>query len=151
MTVRQKGWLFMGAFLVLILIVFIVTQIIANKQDEIANKKFNEYVGKVQFKGKVINTKIFKYGGKDYFMMCVQLDYSNFKEFYVLNDYCFLKIKNNIATFSGGVLNEVPKYVEININNSRIERFHYSDGSTDDYGLSLANYGLTKDDMNVCN
>ena len=83
--------------------------------------------------------------------MCIQLDYSNVKEFYILNDYCFLKIKNNVATMTGGVLNAMPKYVEVNIGHSGIQKYIYADGTADDFGLSLANYELTKDDMNVCN
>jgi hypothetical protein len=154
MTIQQKGLIFIGLFITILLLVFIITTISANRDDELRDRKLNEYVGKVQFKGKVIHSKIYQYSGKDYFMICVQLDYSNFKEYYVLNDYCFFKIKNNIATMAVGVFNPnygIPKYVEVNIANSGVEKFVYANGTANDFGLSLANWGLTKDDMNVCN
>jgi len=154
MTVRQKGFLFLGVFFTIFLLIIVFTLVSDHKEAELGDKKYNEYVGKVQFKGKVVNSRIFKYGGKPYLMVCVQLDYSNYKEYYVLNDYCFLRIKNNIATMAVGFFNSdngIPKYVEVNIKNNRIEKFTQADGTIDTVGLNLANYGLTRDDMNTCN
>jgi hypothetical protein len=154
MTIQQRGLIFIGLLLITMLLIFIITSISDHKEMELSDRKYNEYVGKVQFKGKVIHSKIYQFGGRPYFIICVQLDYSNFKDYYVVNDYCFFKIKNNIATMTGGFFNTnygIPKYVEVNIANSGNERFKHADGSFNDVGLSLANYGLTKDDMNVCN
>lgn len=154
MTTQQKGFLLIGGMLTIMLVVFIVTTILSNRDSALEARKFKEYVGKVQFKGKVINSKIYKYSGKDYLMLCIQLDYSNFKEYYVLNDYCFFKIKNNIATMAVGVFNPdegMPKYVEVNLRGNGSEKLIYANGTVDDVGLSLANYGLTKGDMNNCN
>ena len=87
-------------------------------------------------------------------MVCVKLDYSNVKNFYVFNELCFLKIKDSIATMATGFYNPYigpATYVRVNINNDRKEEYSYSNGQVDTTVLSVSNYNLTRQDLNECN
>ena len=109
-------------------------------------------LGKIKFKGKVINTAIIKRYGKEYVMLCIKLDYTNIDDFYIFNEYSGLKIKNGIATMSGGVYieNERINYVEINMNNEKKEKFYLKDGSVDVIELLFHKGGLIESDMDLC-
>ncbi|BAU56165.1 hypothetical protein [Mucilaginibacter gotjawali] len=151
MTTRQKGFFFFG---VAFIIIIVLLAIFDDNQSQLMVDKNKKYIGKVQFKGKVINSKIYSYAGKPYFMICVKLDFSNFRDLEIINEYCFLKIKNNIATVDEGVYSSdvgVPKYVEVNIGNSGVEKQLTYSGDTTVKKFYLPNWGLSKSDLNICN
>lgn len=113
-----------------------------------------ELVHKVQFEGRVINSRIYQYGGRNYGIVCVKLDYSNVKDFYICNDLCFIKIKNNIATIDVGFINPdygFPNYVVVNMHNSGVEIYKYGVDRTLTSRLALTNFGSTAKDMSFCN
>jgi hypothetical protein len=154
MTTRQKGFLFFGIVSMIFIIITVMLAIFDDNQSQLNIDKNKKYIGKVQFKGKVINSKIYSYAGKPYFMICVQLDFSNFRDLEIINESCFLKIKNNIATMDEGVYSSdvgVPKYVEVNIGNSGVEKQLTYSGDTNVKKFYLPNWGLSKRDLNICN
>jgi len=111
-------------------------------------------VDSISFKGRVINSKTYQFGGKNYYVICVRLDYTNVKNCYILNDLCAIKIKNNIATMAAGFLtsaNGVVDYVEVNMNHNKREKFTFKNGFIDEFGFGLSNLGLTQQDMDYCN
>jgi hypothetical protein len=111
-------------------------------------------IGKLQFKGKVINSKIYRYVGKNYYLVCVKLDSTSVQDFYIFNDLDCIKIKNGIATFAAGYLNHtlgVVDSVAVNINNSGKVIFHYKGNARDVLPLGFDPMGLKESDMNTCN
>jgi len=154
MDIVKKYFLVPVAVFIVGITIFILMIISGKKQDLEDEKKALSMIGGVQFRGHVIHHKVYDYGGKNYYMVCVKLDYSNVKTFYVFNNICFLKIKNGIATMANGFLSSydgVATYVDVNINNDRQERFFYSKGQIDTLPLRLNNFNLTKQDLNECN
>jgi hypothetical protein len=130
------------------LIIFFV-----NKKNDQENGLRKSQVANIQFKGKVINTKMIDRYGKKYLILCIALDYTNTNNFYIFNDLNALKIKNGIATIPGGLFeqNLIPTYVEININNSLKNKIYYQNGEVHEYELGLGSGGLKEKDMNSCN
>ena len=119
-------------------------------------KKFGMGVlGKVSFKGKVINYSMVhnEQFGKDYSVLCIKLDYSNTDSFYYFQDKNALRIKDGIATLPVGVLvpGQIPVYVEVNMNNTYKIIFHFADKRTEIFPLNFNYTGLSKEDMNYCN
>jgi len=98
MNRQTKQVAFLLLFLIVMITVFIIIFNLQTKQSDKDEKKRVDIIGNIQFKGKVINSKVYEFAGKNYYMICVQIDTCNVKTFYVLNDLCALKIKNNIAT-----------------------------------------------------
>jgi hypothetical protein len=149
-----KQILLIGALVVIVAAVFIVSLVMSNKKATDNNAARFAIVKNIQFKGKVISHKTFEYGGRHSYMVCLKLDYANVKSFYALNSVCFLKIKNGVATMAVGLLDPyygIPTYVEINMNNDGMERYTYPGGKAQSFDLSLANYDLTEKDLNTCN
>jgi hypothetical protein len=110
-------------------------------------------IGRLHFKGKVISSKVYRYVGKNYYMVCVKLDSANVKDFYIYNDLDCIKIKNGIATFAAGYLNHtlgIVDSVNVNINNSGKIIFHYKGNARDELPLGFDPMGLKERDMNVC-
>ncbi|MDP9079746.1 MAG: hypothetical protein M3O71_20140 [Bacteroidota bacterium] len=136
-------------------IVFVIVTIQqAAVQDELNQRKRMEIVGKIQFKGRVISSNIYDYGGKPYYFVCIKLDSSNTKNYYIYNDLCGFKIKNGIATMALGVVNDAVGtaiYVEANTNNKNKIILHYKNGDTDEYMFTLDPRGLKENDLNACN
>ena len=111
-------------------------------------------IGKLQFKGKVISSKIYRYYGKNYYLVCVKLDSANVKNLYVFNNLDCIKIKNGMATFAAGYLNHVLGTVDsvaVNINNSGKVIFHYKNYARDEHPLGFDPMGLKESDLNACN
>lgn len=134
--------------------VFVFNIVLSEKKAAKNNAERSAMVKGIQFKGKVISYKKFAFGGRDSYMICVKLDYSNTPSFYKLNDLCFLKIKDSIATMAVGQAdpyNGMATYVEVNMNNSGKEKYTYRSGRTEEFDESLANYKLTVSDINTCN
>ena len=132
----------------------IVTIINTDEQSDIDQAKRMELVGKIQFKGKVISSKIYDYGGKSYYFVCVKIDTSNTKNFYIYNSLCGFKIKNGIATMALGVFDSYfgpAIYIEANINNNHLVILHYKKGEPDRYIFTLDPDGLKEKDLNACN
>lgn len=153
---KQKGCL----LIIIILVAFgIIVLLSTNNFDEGNSTYFQEVrngpLGKISFKGTVINYKIVHNEdfGRNYFLMCIKLDYSNTDSFYYFQDKNALIIKNGIATMSAGSYepNHNPVYVEININNNYKDIFYYKDGSKDIFELNFDHTGISKEDMNYCN
>lgn len=87
-------------------------------------------------------------------MICVKLDFSNVQKFEIINEYCFLKIKDSVATMGDGFFDKeigVPRYIEVNIGNSGIEREFMANGDTTSDRFYLPNWGLSRNDLNICN
>ena len=126
-----------------------------NEAEKARKQKVREVqIGKLQFKGRVISSRIYKYAGKNYYMICVKLDSSNVKSFTIYNELNCLKIHNNIATMPAGVLNNtlgVVDYVEMNINNSKQIVYHYKDRARQEFPLELDPRGVQESDMDFCN
>ena len=149
-----KPALIIAAILTCFFAFVIITQ--SKTQDEEDKKQLRRIalIGNIQFKGKVINSKVYDYGGKSYYLICVKLDYTTANNFYLYNDLCGIKIKNGIATMSAGVLNSfdgVTNYVEVNMNNNRKVVVHYKNGDKDEFMFTLDPRGISEKDMNSCN
>ena len=124
-----------------------------NMQRKAADQKTRlEQIGKLQFKGKVINTKNYKYYGKNYYIVCVKLD-STANDIYIYNDLDCIKIKHGIATFSAGFLNHTlgaADSIAVNINNSDKIVFHYKDNAEEKFPLGFEPMGMHEDDLKAC-
>jgi hypothetical protein len=108
-------------------------------------------LGDLKFSGRVINSKIYDYGGRPYRLVCLKLDYSNKNNFYIFNDLCAIKIKDGIATMSVGAdPNFVVNYVKVDAKNNS-SNYHYSDGAENLGEVDLKQNGLTTELMNFCN
>src|ERR1700733_12694596 len=119
MTNTKRALLIVAIFLVVMITFFIIMMRNWMNQSSQDEKSRLSVTGNIQFKGKVINSKVYDFGGRNYYLICVQLDTSNVKSFYVFNDQAFLKIKNNIATMAAGFLDTyygAATYVEVNMN-----------------------------------
>ena len=114
MKQKAKGCLFLFIIFLIFILGFGFLIHKNNKNNESSQKLMDSLMGNIQFKGKVIKSNVFKYGGKDYYMVCVKLDYANTQNFYVNNDVVFLKIKDGIASIAAGFLSSygVMNYVE---------------------------------------
>lgn len=108
---------------------------------------------KIEFKGKVIKSTIINRNGKQYYIICIKLEYSNIKDFYLFKRAHGLIIKNGIATMSGGIFigDKIVDRVEVNINNSKKEKFFYNNGEIDEFEISFGAGGIREEDMRVCN
>lgn len=154
MSTKLKGFIFFSLFIIIIIIITVIQTHLDDGKAEKEHKERLVMVGHIEFKGKVINSKVYQFGGKNYYMICVKLDYSSVKEYYVLNNLCAIKIKNNIATIAAGFLssdNGIVDYVEENIGHNGLEKFTYKNGVVYEGGYGLANMGLSEIDMNFCN
>ena len=132
----------------------IVSQYLNLQRKAKEHKIRQQTIGKLHFSGKVINSKVYKYGTKNCYIICVKLDSGNMKDFYISNDLDFLKIKNGIATMPAGYLNHtlgVVDSVEVNINNSGKIIFHYKANVADVRQLAFDPAGVPEDVMNTCN
>ena len=149
-----KVLIFIAIILTCVVIFIFIDQ--NNASNEAGKDQINRMslIGNIQFKGKVIKSKVYDYGGKSYYMICVKLDYTNTNNFYVLNDLCGIKIKNGIATMAAGVLDSyygIANYVEVNINNNRKVICHFKNGDKGEFMFTLDPEGLSQNDMNTCN
>ena len=143
----------MGIF-ALFLVCMVVSQYFnAVRKAELQKVRKAEF-GKLQFKGMVINHKVYRYMNKNYYQVCVKLDSANIKELNIFNDNDCIEIKNGIATFSAGYLNNILGPVDsvaVNINNSGQIIYHYKANARDEHPLGFDPMGLTKSDLNACN
>jgi len=154
MNPKTKGVIFLALFLSITITIFIIIFNLDTKHSDQDEKRRLAMVGNIQFKGKVINSKVYDFAGKSYYMICVQLDTCNVKSCYVLNDLCALKIKNNIATMPGSVYDSylgIPKYIEINMSNKGKMKLYFNSGTVDEPEWLFHANGLTEKDLNSCN
>jgi hypothetical protein len=154
MDTDTKKIFFAMAIIGLFLISVVVSQSFNAERKAKEQKIRMEQIGKLQFKGKVINSKVYKYYGKNCYIVCVKLDSTSVKNFYIFNTLDCIKIKNGIATFAAGYLNHtlgVVDSVAVNINNSGKVIFHYKDDARDELPLAFSPMGLKESDMNACN
>jgi len=147
--------IFMGMAVVACFLVSVIISQYYNAERKAAEEKIHlQQVGKLQFKGKVVNSRKYRYFGKNYYIVCVKLDSGSVKNFYVYNNLDCLKIKDSIATFSAGYLNPVLGVVDsvaVNINNSGQIIFHYKGNARDELPLKFDPLGLTENDLKACN
>lgn len=145
-------------FLGIAVIAFFLISVIVSQSNN-AQRKADEQktrqreLGKLQFKGKVISSKTYKYYGKNYYLVCVKLDSASVHDFYIYNDLDCIKIKNGIATFSAGYLNHVLGAVDsvsANINGNGKVVFHYKGNARDEYPLAFDPMGLKESDLSAC-
>lgn len=154
---KRKGCL----LLILIFIAFVIVTLmqLPKKSDDYNNPYFQKIrtgpLGKISFKGKVINYKVVynEYFEKNLYVLCIKLDYSNTDSFYYFQDGSALRIKDGIATIPGGTLvpGHIPIYIETNMNNNYKVIAHFRDGRTEISELKYNASGLSKEDMNSCN
>lgn len=153
---KQKGCL----LLIILFVAFVIVIVLQLPKGDHYNDPYFQKIrtgalGKISFKGKVINYKVVynKQFGKSYFVMCIKLDYSNTDSFYYFQDKNALIIKKGIATMGGGGYNpnRMPIYVEININHNYRDIYYYADNTKDIFQLNFDYTGLSKEDMNYCN
>jgi len=146
--------IFFGMAVVAFFLISVIVSQTNNAERKAEQQKIREKeIGKLQFKGKVISSKIYKYYGKNYYLVCVKLDSANVHYFYIYNDLDCIKIKNGIATFSAGYLNHVLGPVDsvaANINNSGKVEFHYKGNARDEYPMAFDPMGLKENDLNSC-
>jgi len=153
MNPKTKGYIFIPGFIICMIIFFVICSKISSSHEDSEDKQRKSIIGNVQFKGKVISSKIYSYAGKPYYMLCAHLEYATVQNFYVLNDLCAIKIKNNIATMSGTVYDPnvgFPTYVEVNLNRTGITKFYFKDGTTDQFESLLRANGLSDGDLDIC-
>jgi hypothetical protein len=150
----QKKIFFAMAIIACFLVSVVISQYYNAQRNAVEQKIHLQEIGKLQFKGKVIHSKTYRYFGKNYYLVCVKLDSANVKNFYVYNNLDCIKIKDSIATFAAGYLNHtlgVVDSVAVNINNSGKIIFHYKGNARDELPLGFNPMGLTKKDLNACN
>jgi hypothetical protein len=138
--------------------VFLISVIISqsyNAQRNGDEQKIREKeIGKLQFRGRVISSKTYRYFGKNYLLACIKLDSANVKSLYVYNDIDCIKIKNGIATMPVGYLNNILGPVDsvaFNINNSGKVTFHYKNKAVHQLLLGCDPFGLPESELNACN
>ena len=147
-----KGLFFiLGAMTFFATIIFFVEKNSNNKMKN-ENAVLEKNLKQIEFKGKVIKSTIINRYDKQYYIICIKLEYSNIKSFYLFKEAHGLIIKNGIATMSGGIFigDKIVDRVEVNINNSNKEKFFYKNGEIDEFELSFGAGGIKEEDMNIC-
>ena len=154
MKVKIRPIIFLIVFFCLYIIYVIITSEQQSAQQDERYHKQLVLIGKIRFKGEIIGKKIYRYAGKNYYLICIKLDYSNTEQIYIYNNLCGLKIKNGIATISAGFYDPAlgePKYVEVNMNSDNKLKTTYKDGSSTVNICTLDPYGAPEKYMNICN
>jgi hypothetical protein len=154
MTPKTKGVFILAFFLIGFVTFAIVYTKFSNQQSEKEYLIGLKYLGDTQFKGKVVSVKKYEWAGKDYYKICIKLDYTNKQDFFVYNDLAALCVKNDTAIMAAGVFVSgwgPVQYVEFNLNNSHLLRYHYKDGTVHSFNLSIRPEGLTQTDFTSCN
>ncbi|PTQ94941.1 hypothetical protein C8P68_106155 [Mucilaginibacter yixingensis] len=137
--------------LVCFLLFGLAVQVITRQIQQERLQKRRIILGDLFFKGRVINSKIYDYGGRNYRLVCLKLDSGNRKDLYIFNDRCAIKIKDSIATFSAGGddPNFVIDYIMVNVQKN-VSTYHYKNGNTTTDVIDLEPQGLSVSDMNFC-
>ncbi|TWI96840.1 hypothetical protein JN11_03953 [Mucilaginibacter frigoritolerans] len=145
-------------FIIVVIICFIafvwIIESNSSRQEDKDQQTRLASIGNIQFKGKIINSKVYENGGRTYFMICIKLDYTNTENFYIYNNLCCLKIKNGIATMAAGFFDSdigVPNYVEANMNRDGKIIYNYKKGDPYEGIFTLEPMGLPESYMNMCN
>lgn len=110
--------------------------------------------GKLQFKGKVIGSKTYRYFNKNYYVVCVKLDSTSVNNLYIFNNLDGIRIRNGIAAFAAGYLNPVlgvADSVSVNMNNSGKVEFYYKAHALETRPLGFDLMGVKESDLNTCN
>lgn len=109
-------------------------------------------LGNLFFRGKVINSKLYNYGGRKYRLVCLKLDSCNRKSLFMLNERCFIKIHDNVATLSIGGYepNFVVDYVTTDVKKNQMI-YHFQTGDNDTSFIDLKRQGVLAEDVNLCN
>lgn len=153
MEQKTKNILFITIVPIVFVTAFVVSFVLGNKSSEDHYQQRLTLLGDTEFKGKVIHSKQYEYSGKTFYMVCVKIDWSNKKDFYLYKDQLTLKIKDSIATFCGGVFLSDPesiKYVEVNMNNSKKISYYRKNGEVYKKNIDLGMLGLREEDLNSC-
>lgn len=109
---------------------------------------------KLQFKGKVIGSKTYRYFNKNYYVVCVKLDSTSVNSLYIFNNLDGIRIRNGIATFAAGYLNPVLGVVDsvsVNMNNNGKVEFYYKVHAREEHPLGFDQMGVKESDLNGCN
>ncbi|HEY5326545.1 MAG TPA: hypothetical protein VIJ27_06060 [Mucilaginibacter sp.] len=136
---NKKVFIIMGIF-ALFLVSMVVSQYYNAARKAGLQKVRKAEFGKLQFKGTVINHKVYRYMNKNYYQVCVKLDSANMKELTIFNEDDCVKIKDGIAAFSAGYLNNILGPVDsvaVNINNSGQIIYHYKGNARDEHPLGF--------------
>lgn len=139
--------------LVLFVLFIIFNTIRQDKEADLNDHRRLATIGNIQFKGTVISSNTYDRGGRNYFLICVRLDYTNTKAIDIANDLCLIRIKDNIATMAAGFLDPyfgVPRYVEVNINNSGVQKYIYAQGREQSFSLGLARCAAPITQLTFC-
>ncbi|HEU5052657.1 MAG TPA: hypothetical protein VFT78_06070 [Hanamia sp.] len=149
----MKRTIRIGIFLLIIFITVAFLIFYVNKKNDAEDRLRRSVIENIQFKGRIINSTVIDRYGKKYVVWCIKLDYTNTDSIYIFNDLDAVKIKNGIATIPGGLYQKdlIPTYVEINMNNSLVNRIYYQNGQFREYEMGLGSGGLIEKDMKDCN
>jgi hypothetical protein len=146
--------IFLGmAVIALFLVSVLLTQTFNTAHKAEDKKKRLAEIGKLQFKGKVISTKTYRYFGKNYYQVCVKLDFSTVDNLHLFNDLDCISIKNGIAAFSAGYLNNVlgpVDSVSANIGNNGKVMFYYKTHAVDSHPIGFDPMGMKESDLHAC-
>lgn len=153
MKKEKKTLLLLLSIVIIFIAVIIISKNSVKEDNDSIQKWRDKNIGNIQFKGKVVESKIVEHGGRRYGIVCLDLDYSNTKDFYVFNEFACLRIKDGKAIMSIGFVmqnDEKVKYIEVNIKGDKKERFFKEGGGVDEYEMTLASNGILKEDMKNC-
>ncbi len=151
MKKQTKTLLLIFSIIIVFIAVIVIDRSLAKENDD-KLQKWRDKNMQVQFKGSVIETQIVKHGGRQYGIVCLRLDYTNQNNFYAFNDSICLKIKNGKAIMSIGFVASTDKkikYIEVNLNNDRKERYFKVGGEVEEYDLTLSSNGVLESDLKL--
>jgi hypothetical protein len=149
----HKVFLWMG-IIVLFLVGFVTTRTCNASREAKEHKTRMAEFGKLQFKGKVIGSKTYRYFNKNYYVICVKLDSTSVSSLHVFNNLDGIRIRNGIATFAAGYLNPVlgvADSVSVNMNNSGKVELYYKAHAREERPLGFDLMGIQESDLDGCN
>jgi hypothetical protein len=136
---------------------FLVSMIISQYYNALSNaerqKKRKAEFGTLQFSGKVVNFRPYRYLNKNYYQICVKIDSVKLKDFLVFNEDDCLSIKNNMATFAAGYLDHIlgpADSVDVNMGNSGKIAYYYKNDAVTKIPMEFDPMGLQKSDLTSC-
>ncbi|MBS1504267.1 MAG: hypothetical protein JST32_19520 [Bacteroidetes bacterium] len=154
MAVDNKKIFFgMGLIAIFLVSVMLTQTYNVMRKAEVQKKRLSE-IGKLQFRGKVVGVRTYRYYNKNYYQVCVKLDYSTVDNLSLFNDLDCIRINKGMATFSAGYLNNILGPVDsisANIGNNGKVIFYYKTHATDSHPLGFEPMGLKEGDLNYCN
>ncbi|MGZ4001232.1 MAG: hypothetical protein ACXVIY_11410 [Mucilaginibacter sp.] len=152
-TDNSKVFLWMG--IIALFLVGLVTTRTCNAVREAKDHKARMAMfGKLQFKGKVIGSRTYRYFNKNYYVVCVKLDSSSINSLYIFNNLDGIRISKGMATFAAGYLNPVLGVVDsvsVNMDKSGKVELYYKAHAREERPLGFDLMGIKESDLKACN